>query len=176
MQVEIITRNIVGDLGEARRRLGDSGHVRAVMGDVLDESARLGADFAKTYAPKGARLGIVGAISSQHATRAATGGLEASAGVARASSRGMSLGAEGDKTAYPYYVHEGTGLYGKLARLIRPRRAKAMRWVGRTGLIFAKTTKGQQPQPYIKEAFEDLLHYIPQRLDMMVARLIGSDR
>lgn len=88
----------------------------------------------------------------------------------------MALGADGDKTAYPYYVHEGTGLYGKLSRLIRPRRAKAMRWVGRTGLMFAKTTKGQRPQPYVGEAFQDLQSYIPQRLDMMVRRILYGDR
>lgn len=160
------------DLEQVRGRLGNTGMIRSAMADVLDEGARLGEQSAKMYAPRGDRGGITRAISSQPAHRGATSALEAVVGVSRASSDGMSLGAEGDKTAYPWYVHEGTGLFGKVGQLIRPRRAKAMRFFGRTGLVFAKTVRGQKPQPYVGEAFIDVNEYIKQRIGSMVRRII----
>lgn len=151
------------DLDAVRRRLGDSGHVRRAMGDLLDESARLGAESARLHAPRRSDA-LERAISSEHATLQPSGSLEAVVGVAPVEGR-----------SYPLYVHEGTGLFGHFRRRISPRRSRAMRFVGRTGVVYARSVAGQRPRPYLAEAFEDVKLYADQRIDSMVRRILETD-
>lgn len=174
--VEMSVESRVGNLDEAWARLGNTGIVRREMGDLLDEGARVGAQSIEFYAPEGASHGLKRAVSSQAASLQADGGLEARAGV------GEVRGLPGDRlgptkenyAAYPYYVHEGTGIYGIFHRPIRPVRSRFMRFVGRTGLVFARTVRGQRPQPYVAEAFADVIVFVEQRIDRMVHRILGS--
>lgn len=165
------------DLEGLRRRLGNTGHVRRAMGDVLDETARLGAQIAEDEAPRGRGGLLARAISSQHATLQADGALEAAVGVAPVSALpGGRLGPLNDKQSdYPFFVHEGTGLFGKFHQRIRPKRARVMRFIGRTGLVFATSVAGQRANPYVGRAFEEIQAYIPQRLDAMVHRILDLD-
>lgn len=57
---------------------------------------------------------------------------------------------------YALFVEFGTGLYGPRHQRIRPKRAKAMRWLGPGGdYIFARSTAGMQPRPYLIPALEN---------------------
>lgn len=54
---------------------------------------------------------------------------------------------------YSRWVHDGTGIYGPRARMIKPRKAKYMRWYNKQGkAVFARQTKGMKPNPYLKNA------------------------
>lgn len=173
--VELEVRSEVGSLDEAWRRLGNTGIVRRELGDLLDEGARIGAASIELYAPERSR-GLKRAIGSQAASRQADGGLEARAGVGEVLSLpGQRLGPTRENyAAYPYYVHEGTGVYGIFHRAIKPVRAHFMRFIGRTGLIYARTVRGQKPQPYVEEAYADVVVFIEQRIDRMVHRILGD--
>jgi hypothetical protein len=173
MEIEIVI-NRSGTYEELRARIG-SGGVQRALGDLLDESARIGRQSAEIYAPERSRR-LKRKLVSTPANREPTGALEARVGVGevhdfpgRGAAGPPSEGAE----LYPLYVHEGTGLFGAYHRLIRPRRAKLMMFPGRTGLIRAKTTQGQRPQPYLAEAFEDVTAYIRGRIDSTIDEIIG---
>lgn len=163
--IEIEVKIEADSAAEAYGRLGSTGHIRRELGDVLDESARLGAQSAELYAPKGKSHGLERAISSEHAKMQGDGSLQAVAGVTKVDPSGLPDAASED---YPFMVHEGTGLFGALKRMITPRTAPAMVFPGRTGLVVARRLKGQEPQPFVAEAFVDVNVYLPQRLDKMV--------
>jgi hypothetical protein len=175
MPIEVGIDRIEG-LEEVRARLGDSGQIRRRTGEVLNQAARIGVQSARIYAPKDKRL-LVNAITEDavHFT-AGQEFIEASFGVqpvsrATRGEGGRFTGSKPGARNYPLWVHEGTGLYGRLHRLIRPRRAKAMVFVGRTGLVITKSVRGQKPQPYMTEAYADARAYIDAHLDDMLGRL-----
>lgn len=71
----------------------------------------------------------------------------------------------GTNVAYARFVHDGTGLFGPLARRITPKRAKVMVWPGRgvsrryakrggrlRGKVVARSTKGMRPNPFLAKA------------------------
>lgn len=70
------------------------------------------------------------------------------------------------------WVHDGTGIYGPRGTPIVPRKARFMRFQI-DGKWFAKTSVlGQQPQPYLKEAVEEVERtYVPIKLAELRARL-----
>jgi hypothetical protein len=168
----------IDGLEEVRARLGDSGQVRRRMADVLNEATRIGVESARVHAPKDQRL-LVNAISKDSIQfTAGQEFIEASFGVSPVSratrgAGGRFTGSSEGSRIYPLYVHEGTGLYGRLHRLIRPKRARAMVFVGRTGLVVRRTIKGQRPQPYMEHGYQDARAYIDAHLDDMVDRLVG---
>lgn len=177
MPIEVGVDRIEG-LDEVRARLGDSGQIKRRMGDVLNQAARIGVQSARIYAPKDKHL-LVRAIT-EDAVRFTAGQefIEARFGVqpvsrATRGERGRFTGSRPGARNYPLWVHEGTGLYGRLQRLITPRRAPAMVFVGRTGLVVTKTTRGQRPQPYIREAYADARAYIDAHLDDILHNMIG---
>lgn len=47
-----------------------------------------------------------------------------------------------DGVPYPTWQNTGTGIYGPLKRVITPRRARVMTWVGPNGRVFAKSVRG----------------------------------
>lgn len=62
----------------------------------------------------------------------------------------------GTNVKYARWVHDGTGLYGPRRRLIRPKKAKVLRFSGRrygkTGYIYARHVKGMHPNPFLEDA------------------------
>jgi hypothetical protein len=60
----------------------------------------------------------------------------------------------GTGVSYALYVHDGTGLFGPKHALIRPRSKKVLRWKGKSGYIYAKYTRGMQPNPFLKNALK----------------------
>lgn len=52
------------------------------------------------------------------------------------------------------FVHEGTGLLGPLHHMITMPPGRYMSWVGESGKVVARKTKGQKPQPWMTESLE----------------------
>lgn len=52
------------------------------------------------------------------------------------------------------YLEEGTGLYGPRRRRITPRTAKALRFEAGGQIIFRKSVRGMEPQPFMKRSLE----------------------
>lgn len=176
MTIEVGVDRIEG-LDEVRERLGNSGRVRRDVADVLNRAARIGVASARVHAPKDKRL-LVAAISEdsiQFTVR--RDHVEASFGVGPVSratrgAGGRFTGSASGARNYPLWVHEGTGLYGHFHRLITPRRAKAMAFVGRTGFVVTKTVRGQRPQPYMQRGYDDARAYVDTHLDDMISGLV----
>lgn len=90
--------------------------------------------------------------------RVDTGRLRASVNTRRIH-RGTLPGARvGSNVFYAIYVHEGTGIYGRYRRPIRPVRAKVLRFKpkGSTGYAFAQSVKGMRPNPFLVKALRSL--------------------
>jgi hypothetical protein len=174
MTVEIdITRD--GDIGEIFSRLGDSLRVDHSIEKALNGTARVMQSFAELNAPKDTRR-LVSEIHRDDADHTASGAIQARVGVSPVErlARG-GLGPMNEKESdYPFFVHQGTGIYGAARALIRPKRAKAMLFFGRTGLVVARTVRGQKPQPYMGEAFHESLIYIPHALDEIFSDLVDD--
>jgi len=70
------------------------------------------------------------------------------------------------------WVHEGTGLYGPLKRLIYPRTAPFMVFHSLGQWWKLPSVKGQKPNPYLEEAFRDVeATYAPVRLQKLRAEI-----
>lgn len=170
MSIEVGTE-VIG-LEQVRDRFGNTSQIRRDTARVLNEAARIGAQSARIYAPK--RSGALASHIKDDSVRftIADERIEARFGVERVFTRGAGGRFTSGSQIYPLFVHEGTGLFGHLNRLITPRRGEYMVFLGRTGLIRTQSTRGQRPQPYMTEAFEDARAYIEAHLDDMVERLI----
>jgi len=125
------------DDAAVRRAIGDPG---GPVGDALMRLAREVATSARRRAPR-ATGQLAGSI------RAELGG------------RGGSLQARVVADApHAVYVHEGTGVYGKRGRMIRPRAARVMAWRDSGGgWVFAKKVRGVPPRPFLKQAAEAVI-------------------
>lgn len=58
----------------------------------------------------------------------------------------------GSRLHYAMMVHEGTGIYGRSGRPIRPRRSKALIVSGGVGSGFAHSVKGQPGTKFLERA------------------------
>ena|SRR5688572_18469573 len=59
----------------------------------------------------------------------------------------------GTGVRYARWIHDGTGIYGPKARMIKPKQAKYMRWYNKQGTaVFARQTKGMKPNPFLRNA------------------------
>ena len=165
-----------GDFDALRSRLGNSGHIRHAMDELLNEAARIGEHSATLYAPEQSRR-LKRAITSTRARETATGASEARVGVSeiRAGAGGRLGPMREGENNYPLFVEQGTGLFGPLHRRITAKRRGAMVFMGRTGLVVTRSTRGQRPQRYMRHAFDDVAAYIPQRIGTMVDRILRSD-
>jgi hypothetical protein len=166
----------IDGLDEFRERLGDSSQIRRRMHEVLEEASRIGAQSARIYAPKDKAL-LVNAIKDDSVQFTMSDGtVEARFGVSPVdrSTRGEGgrfTGSKAGSRRYPIYVHEGTGLYGHLKRVITPKRASPMVFLGRTGWVRTKSVRGQRPQPFMRHGYEDARAYIAAHLDDFANRL-----
>lgn len=65
----------------------------------------------------------------------------------------------GTNVAYARFVHDGTGIYGPRAQMIRPKSKKILRWKARSGqrsskggYVFAREVRGMRPNPFLTNA------------------------
>jgi len=166
----VVGIDTIDGLDEVRARMGDSSQINRRLGDVLSQAARIGAQSARIYAPKDTHRLVRAITDDAVQLTAGQHTIEASFGVQPVSRHtrgagGRFTGSTKGSRIYPLWVHEGTGLYGAFKRAITPKRAQYMRFVGRTGLIYKKSVKGQKPQPYMRHGYEDAKDYIASHLD-----------
>jgi hypothetical protein len=177
LSLAVQTRTDVSGVDEIRARLGDSGNVRGAVTPILQEGALVGARAAKRHAPRGATGRLAGSIAEDAIVfriRGDTIGARFGVQPVMDPGRGSRL--------YPIYVHEGTGLHGRLKRLITARRSPTMvfpgggkPWpvhAGRTGIVERRFIKGQRPQPYLLMAYEEAKVYVEHHLDGVFRRLV----
>jgi hypothetical protein len=167
----------IGGIDEIREKLGDSGNVRGAVTPVLRDAARIGTTAARLHAPRGSTGRLSGAIEDDGIVFRIRGDTVA----ARFGVQPVGDPGRGSRL-YPIYVHEGTGLYGRLHRIITPRRAPAMvfpaggkPWpveIGRTGRVVKRTIRGQRPQPYMNRAYDEAKAYVEVHLDEIFRRLV----
>lgn len=70
------------------------------------------------------------------------------------------------------WVHEGTGLFGPRHTPIVSRRGNIMQFTSNGRKVFTRTTTGQRPQPFFREAVEKIRHtYIPARIKQLQVEL-----
>jgi len=73
---------------------------------------------------------------------------------------------------YALYLEYGTGLYGPEHHRIYPKTKKALHWIGKGGGdVFAASTAGMHPQPFIRNT---LYHKLPQIIADNAARHLGE--
>lgn len=177
VQLGIQTDKIEG-LDVLRNRLGNSGQIRKNVTPILREASRVGAEAARFHAPKGA----TGRLEDQIENSSIVFRVRDDLVVARFGVQPVPNPGRGSRL-YPLYVHEGTGLYGRLGRVITPRRAKAMvfpgggkPWptmFGTTGKVVKHTIRGQRPQPYMRLAYDEAREYVDQHLNELLDRLVS---
>lgn len=73
-------------------------------------------------------------------------------------------------TEYAEYVLTGTGLHGPRRRVIRPRRARALRFEADGEIVFARYVRGQRPQNFAAETVERVEHRITPLMEEAAAR------
>lgn len=102
-----------------------------------------------------ARLLLSGGGAS-HPKRVDTGHLRSSIQVQIRQVGGNPAIRIGTNVKYARWVHDGTGLYGPRHRLIRPKKAKVLRFNGRrygkTGYIYARHVKGMRGNAFLEDA------------------------
>jgi hypothetical protein len=176
LQLAVQTGSVEG-IDEIRNRLGDSGNIRRSVTPILREAARVGAVAARLHAPRGS----TGRLAREIADDAIVFRIRGDVATARFGVQPVRDPGRGSPL-YPIYVHEGTGLYGSLSRVITPRRAKAMifpgggkKWpvaFGHTGSVVKFVVRGQRAQPYMLAAFEEADAYVNSHLDELVNRIV----
>ena len=66
-------------------------------------------------------------------------------------------GAVFTQSSYGGYLEVGTGLFGPKKQLIKPTSAKALSWIPKAGgRVFAASTRGMKPQPYMLPALQTI--------------------
>ena len=72
------------------------------------------------------------------------------------------------------WVEEGTGIFGPIGQMITPTNAKKLRFVARDGAtVFTKAVKGQRPQPFIDEAWDED-EVVDDIADLVIQGLFGD--
>ena len=74
---------------------------------------------------------------------------------------------------YSIFVHEGTGLFGPRKAKIVPKTAKALRFRIGDKLIFARSVKGQKPNPYMRRALKGVEGRIPEIFNRAISDFIN---
>jgi hypothetical protein len=167
----------IDGINAIREKLGDSGNIRGSVTPILRRGARVGVESARVHAPKGSTRRLSDAIADDAITFRVRGDYA----VARFGVQPVMNPGRGSRL-YPIYVHEGTGLFGRLHRVITPKRSPVMvfpgggkPWpvlIGRTGVVVKRSVRGQRAQPYMAHAYEEAAAYVGAHLDEMVERML----
>lgn len=82
-----------------------------------------------------------------------TGKLEQEMEMARKDSNTYYIGSD---VFYRWWVHDGTGIYGETGQRITPITAKFLRFEWNGQIIYAKSVRGQEANPYYERAIESM--------------------
>ena len=74
--------------------------------------------------------------------------------------------------AHTVYLEEGTGIHGPKKRVIKPRKAKMLRWVdpGTGDVIWAKQVRGIRPVAMVKSSIGLITKIMTQEIKKRVAK------
>jgi len=171
------TEGLVDTIGVLRERLGDSGNIRNSVTPVLRRAARLGAHEARVAAPRGATGRLADAIADDAFEFRVRGDVA----TARFGVQPVPNPGRGSRL-YPLYVHEGTGIHGRLGRVITAKRKPNMIFPDggkpwpvsftRLGLVKTASVSGQRAQPYMTRAFEVAQAEVEAQLDDMIRNIV----
>lgn len=94
------------------------------------------------------------ALLAENPKRIDTGRLRSSIATVPFSYKGTFGVRVGTNVQYAIFVHEGTGLYGPLGRMIIPRRAKFLKFTpkGSPRAVFARMVRGMRANPFLRDA------------------------
>ena len=83
-----------------------------------------------------------------------TGRLRASISTQVVTRNGVPTVLVGTNLNYAIFVHNGTGIYGPTGRMIRPRRAKRLKFKpkGSHKFVYAKAVRGMRPNRFLTNA------------------------
>lgn len=176
IQIGIQTEKTEG-IDVLRDHLGNTGQLRKNVTPILREGARVGSAAARGAAPKGA----TGRLGDQIADDAIVFRIRDDLATARFGVQPVPNPGRGSRL-YPLFVHEGTGLYGRMHRLIASKRGNLMvfpgggkPWptmFGTTGKVVKLTVRGQHPQPYMRVGYEAASAYVESQLADLLNRLV----
>jgi hypothetical protein len=128
--------------------------------DALDDVALFAEGEAKSHAPR--KTGnLVRNIGRDRAEMTRPHHYSAAVGVARTAPYGI-------------WVHEGTGLFGRMRRPIRPLVGNVLAFdvMGRS--VFARSVKGQRANPFMREAYRVTRDtYLPARMKRLAEEVGG---
>jgi hypothetical protein len=86
--------------------------------------------------------------------RVDTGRLRASINTQLVMQQGVPVAVVGTNVRYAMWVHDGTGLYGPRHSVIKPKRAKRLRFRphGSRRYVYARSVKGMVGNPFLRNA------------------------
>lgn len=135
-----------------------------MMVDIVDDVVEHAGRQIEMEAPGS----IAGLVEIDGASLLEPGAIEAVAGVTPAHSGGEGgktfVQAGSDPRDYPYFVHEGTGIYGAYGTPITVPAPGFMQIDFPDGRVRTRQIEGQPAQPYVERAFEDTAEFVPVRL------------
>lgn len=150
-------------------------HIDDWLYELVDEVSFFAAGRLRERAPGG----ISGLVDIDLANELDPGHFEAVAGVEpdiTEETFGRGLGS--DPADYPVYVEVGTGIFGEFGtpieaipgHLMGPISAFSMTGI-HDSFFFTKSVKGQKPQHYARESFEDTVGWLPARIEVALHEL-----
>lgn len=77
------------------------------------------------------------------------------------------------KARYAQFVNNGTGLFGETRRYIRPVTAKALKFKGKSGIIFTRRVKGQKPNPFVERTVKGTKSEVNNIFDKALEEIIN---
>ncbi len=92
------------------------------------------------------------AAAARRRINSRTGRLASSIKVEIVISRGTAGCQIGTSVHYAKYVHDGTGIYGPSGRPIRPKRGRALKFSGSTGVVYSASSRGQKGTHFLRNA------------------------
>ena len=108
-------------------------------------------------------------IAGEKTAQFKTGNLKKDIQVINVSPKSVTIG-NTLKASYAKFVHGGTGIYGPKKAKIRAKKARALK----TPYGFRKSIKGQKPNPYLENAFNEYLKSGLKRAANSLAKEIGT--
>jgi hypothetical protein len=115
----------------ALRRMAQPG---GIVHEKVREVTERVADRCRVLAPRGGSGHLSGSIKTAYTSTATT-----------------CTGIVYSELAYSVYVQRGTGLYGPVGQMIRPRRASVMVFPVGGKMVFARQVRGVHPRPFMTE-------------------------
>ena len=148
--------------GELLGPLSDRVHRMTV--DIVDDVVEHAGAAVRERAPGS----IAGLVEQHGATVLDPGIIHGVVGVTPAhegGERGKTFVQTGsDPRDYPFYVHQGTGVFGEFGTPITVPSPGFMQIDFPDGRVRTRQVEGQRPQPFVEEAFEETADWIPIRL------------